>query len=143
MEESFRLLNSGACTEGRRPRVRSSLSKALEFDVVTACKVFDLCEAVRRQPGLPVSAVLAPDELDCLTGMLEGRRILPRSQRGRERPTDARSAVLRLGRRAACIGSKRQPLPGHMKPWQGVVALRQYLQGCCAAIRHRGAAPAA
>ena len=61
--------------------------------------------------------------------VLVERRILPRRLRGRERAAEAATLCGSVGRLAGWLPSRRQPLPGLTKLWQGLTKLRQFTQG--------------
>ena len=135
IEEFFRLLKSGLRVEDRRLQTFDSLSKAMVFDAVTACKLFEVRRVAEEDPERPAEQVLPEEQIECLAGMLRERRILPRTQRGQERAVNARTLCVHIGRLVGFIPSRRQPLPGHMKLWKGLCRLHLYFQAWTAARR--------
>ena len=135
IEEFFRLLKSGLRIEDRRLQTFDSLTKAMVFDAVTACKLFEVRRVAEEDPQRPAEQVLPAEQIECLAGMLREHRILPRTQRGQERAVDARTLCVHIGRLVGFIPSRRQPLPGHMKLWKGLSRLHLYFQAWTAARR--------
>ena len=56
-------------------------------------------------------------------------RVEDRRLRGQERAADAATLCEYVGRLAGFLPSRRQPLPGLTKLWQGLTKLRQFTQG--------------
>ena len=135
IEEFFRLLKSGLRVDDRRLQTFDSLSKAMVFDEVTACKLFEVRRVAEKDPERPAEQVLPPERIECLAGMLREHRILPRTRRGQERVVNARTLCVHIGRLVGFIHSSRQPLPGHMKLWKGLTRLHLCFQAWTAARR--------
>ena len=129
IEEYFKVLKTGARIEDRRLDHADDLRKCLAFDAITAWRVFDLDRLAREQPELPAAKALPKEEIETLD-MLLGH---PGFRSGRNRSADRRSRTIRqvvidIGKLAGFQPSKRQPLPGNIKLWQGYVYLKPAVQ---------------
>ena len=125
IEEYFKVLKSGARIEDRRLDHADDLRKCLAFDAITAWRVFDLDRLAREQPELPAAKALPKEELETLDLLLRdlgfrSRRNPPPDSKNRT----IRQAVTDIGRLAGFQPSRRQPLPGNVKLWQGYVYLK-------------------
>ena len=128
IEEYFRTLKSGCKVEERKPDHADDLRKCLAFDVITACHVFDLARSAREHPEQPSSAVASQDEIDTLRLLLEEIGApWARSPPGQN--PDTRTFVIGLGRIVGFQPSRRQPLPGVQKVWEGNKMLKLVCRG--------------
>ena len=118
IEEFFRVLKSGMRIEDRQLRTAESLQRCLAFDAVNAWRVFELQRYARDAPETPAPEVLSETEMEVIEDFVQGRRLLPASQRERPPPEDIRGWVVRLARIAGFRPWKRQPLPGNQVLWK-------------------------
>ena len=125
IEEYFKVLKSGARIEERRLDHADDLRKCLAFDAITAWRVFDLDRLARVEPDRPAIRVLTREEIETLDLLLEdlGSHARKHQTPDPERQT-IRQTVINIGRLAGFQPSKRQPLPGNIKLWQGYVLLK-------------------
>lgn len=127
IEEYFRVLKTGTRIKDRLVRHAFSLRKCLAFDAITAVRVFDLERLARDKPRMLAAEALSEFEINVLYILLAHRNII----RGRPPPGDVtiREFVIGLGMYAGFIPSKRQPLPGTLKIWQGYTYYQAALEG--------------
>ena len=132
IEEYFKVLKTGTRIEDRRIGYAGGLRKCLVFDAIDAVRVFDIERLARDKPGMPAREALSEFEIDVLYILLEHREII----RARPPPGEVtiRTFVIDLGRYAGFIPSKRQPLPGTLKIWQGWTYYKAALE-CAEAMR--------
>ena len=125
IEAYFKVLKSGARIEERRLDHADDLRKCLAFDAITAWRVFDLDRLARAEPDRPAIRVLTREEIETLDLLLEdlGSHARKHQTPDPERQT-IRQTVINIGRLAGFQPSKRQPLPGNIKLWQGYVLLK-------------------
>ena len=125
IEAYFKVLKSGARIEEHRLDHADDLRKYLAFDAITAWRVFDLDRLARAEPDRPAIRVLTREEIETLNLLLEdlGSHARKHQTPDPERQT-IRQTVINLGRLAGFQPSKRQPLPGNIKLWQGYVLLK-------------------
>ena len=117
IEEYFRVLKTGTRIEDRGLDHADDLRKCLAFDAVTAVRVFDLERLARDNPRMPAIEALERLEIITLYLLLERRNMV--SARPPPEEVDMERFIIDLGRYAGFIPSKRQPLPGTLKIWQG------------------------
>ena len=98
------------------------LKRCLAFDAITAWRVFDLDRMAREKPDAPAFEALPADEIDALYILLLHQRIIPKRP---PKPPDIRTVVTDIARLAGFWPTKRQPLPGNEKLWNGYVKLKQ------------------
>ena len=122
IEEYFRVLKSGTRIEDRRLNQAEDLRKCLAFDAITAWRVFDLERAARHQPQRAADELMSEVEIKVLYAYLRAKGIV----RVRSPPDwvpDMQTFAIDLARSVGFIPSKRQPLPGTPKLWQGMSRL--------------------
>ena len=124
IEEYFKALKSGMGVEDRQFDDADDLRKCLAFDAITACRV--LQRMARDRPDAPADEVADEDEIAVLYLDLAERGMV--KSRVPPENLDVRTFVVDVGRLAGFIPSKRQPLPGTIKIWQGYGYLRAYVQ---------------
>ena len=129
VETWFKTPRSGTRIKDRRLDAADDLRKRLAFDAVTACHVADLTMLARERPETPATGVCPEGDVDLLHTLLEaqGHRGVERMERGGI-PTTVRSFVIDLGRLVGAHPTKRQPLPGVKKVWQGPGRLNWAIQ---------------
>ena len=118
--EFFRVLKTGARIEDRSFDDADDLKRCLAFDAITAWRVFDLDRLAREKPDTPALDALSDD--DALYILLLDQRIIPKRP---PKPPDIRTAVTDIARLVGFRPTKRQPLPGNEKLWNGYVKLKQ------------------
>ena len=123
IERFFHALKQGTRIEDRRLDEADDLRKCLAFDAVTAFKVWDLTHLARTRPDDPAIWHVTVDTIETLRALAahDGFNVA----RGPPNTmTIARFVVLTAGL-AGFHPSKRQPLPGTAKLWEGVRFLYQ------------------
>ena len=116
IERFFHALKVG--TRIRRLDEADDLRKCLAFDAITAFRVWDLSLLARERPDDPASRHVTEDDIRALCASHYASRC----------PGDRRMTIAgcRLtGGLAGFHPSKRQPLPGTQKLWEGVKFLSQ------------------
>ena len=108
--------------ESRRLDDADDLRKCLAFDAITACRV--LQRMARDRPDAPAAEIADHDEIAVLYLDLAERGMV--KSRAPPENLDVRTFVVDIGRLAGFIPSKRQPLPGTIKIWQGYGYLKAY-----------------
>ena len=128
VETWFRNLKAGTRIGDRRPAGAGGLGGRLAFDAVTAVRAAGLTVPARERPGIPAAEALPQEGIDLLRTLLEarGHREVDRTPGGK--PPGIRAAVIDLGRPVGARPSKRQPLPGAEKVWQGLERLSRAVQ---------------
>ena len=122
IERFFHALKVGTRIEDRRLDEADDLRKCLAFDAITAFRVWDLSLLARERPDDPASRHVTEDDIRALCALAShyGFKV-PRGPPGM---TIAGFVVL-TGGLAGFHPSKRQPLPGTQKLWEGVKFLSQ------------------
>ncbi len=128
IETWFKTLKSGTRITDRRLDAADDLRKCLAFDAVTACHVADITMRARERPETPATEVCPERDIHLLHTLLEaqGHRGVERMERGEI--TTIQSFVIDLGRLVGTHPTKRQPLPGVKKVWQGLERLNWAIQ---------------
>ena len=116
-ERFFHALKAGTRIEDRRLDEADDLHKCLAFDAITAFRVWDLALLARERPNDPASRHVTEDDIQALCALAfhHGFKV----PRGPPQMTIAGFVVL-TGGLAGFDPSKRQPLPGTQKLWEGV-----------------------
>ena len=122
IEEFFRVLKTGTRVEDRSFDEAGDLKRCLAFDAITAWRVFDLDRMAREKPDAPAFEALPADEIEALYILLLHQRIIPKRP---PKPPDIRTVVTDIARLVGFWPTKRQPLPGNEKLWNGYVKLKQ------------------
>ncbi len=120
IERFFHALKTGTRIEDRRLDEADDLRKCLAFDAVTAFRVWDLSLLARERPDDPASRHVAEDDIRALRALAAHHGF--KVPRGPPEMTVAGFVVL-TGGLAGFHPSKRQPLPGTQKLWEGVKLL--------------------
>ena len=117
IERFFHALKVGTRIEDRRLDEADDLRKCLAFDAVTAFRVWDLSELARERPGDPADWHVAGCDIRALCALAAhyGFKV----PRGPPEMTIAGFVVL-AGGLAGFHPSKRRPLPGTQKLWEGI-----------------------
>ena len=110
-------LKAGTRVEDRRLDEADGLRKRLAFDAVTAFRVWDLSLLARERPDDPAERHVTREDVTalCVLAAHHGFKV----PRGPPDMTIASFVVL-TGGLAGFHPSKRQPLPGTQKLWEGV-----------------------
>ena len=116
IEEFFRILKTGTRVEDRRLDHADDLRKCLAFDSVTAWRVMDLERRARDTPDTPATELFSEHEIGVLYILLRHYHVIRAPP---ESTPDIRAFVVDLARLVGFIPSKRQPLPGTQKLWEG------------------------
>ena len=127
IEEYFKALKVGTRIKDRRLNLADDLRKCLAFDAITACGVMSIERLARSEPDAPARAVVHEDEVRVLAVHMSkpghrGKRGPPGPD-----PTIARFAV-DTARLAGFIPTKRQPMPGTKKLWEGYMLLSLFVE---------------
>ncbi len=122
IERFFHALKVGTRIEDRRLDEADDLRKCLAFDAITAFRVWDLSLLARERPDDPASRHVTEDDIRALCALAS--RYGFKVPRGPPDMTIAGFVVL-TGGLAGFHPSKRQPLPGTQKLWEGVKFLSQ------------------
>ena len=121
IEEFFRTLKTGSELHKRQFDDVADLVKCMAFDAITAWRVFDLQRMAKHEPDRLASKVFDAMEIQALRLLLHhiNRRHTIRP------PPDltVRQYMVDIGRLAGFSPSKRQPVPGTKKIWQGTEQL--------------------
>ena len=117
IERFFHALKVGTRIEDRRLDEADDLRKCLAFDAITAFRVWDLSILARERPNDPANRHVTEDDIEALCALAShyGFKV----PRGPPEMTIAGFVVL-TGGLAGFHPSKRQPLPGTQKLWEGV-----------------------
>lgn len=128
IETWFKTLKSGTRIKDRRLNAADDLRKCLAFDAVTACHVADITMRARERPETPATDICPEKDVRLLLTLLafQGHREIFNMTAGM--PPDIRTFVIDLGRRVGAHPTKRQPLPGVKKVWQGLERLNWGIQ---------------
>ncbi len=117
IERFFHALKVGTRIEDRRLDEADDLRKCLAFDAITAFRVWDLSLLARERPDDPAGRHVAREDVTALCALAAHHGF--KVPRGPPDMTIARFVVL-TGGLAGFHPSKRQPLPGTQKLWEGV-----------------------
>ncbi len=117
--EHFRALRTGTGIRDRRPDAAGDLRGCLAFDAMTAFRVRDLQLPARESPDSPAERHVSPESggavvIHAAYGRVIGQRAPPEPDM-----TVARHLTPVAGP-AGFRPTKRRPLPGTRKPWQGL-----------------------
>ena len=120
IERFFHALKVGTRIEDRRLDEADDLRKCLAFDAITAFRVWDLALLARERPNDPASRHVTKGDIQALCALASHNGF--KVPRGPPEMTIAGFVVL-TGGLAGFHPSKRQPLPGTQKLWEGVKIL--------------------
>ena len=135
IERFFHALKTGTRIEDRRLDEADDLRKCLAFDAITAFRVWDLALLAREKPNDPAILYVAPVEVKALAALAMERSFkIPRGPP--EAMTISEFAVLVAGQ-AGFHPSKRQPLPGTQKLWEGLKILSNAIFGHFAILKSK------
>ncbi len=120
IERFFHALKTGTRIEDRKLDRADDLGKCLAFDAITAFRVWDLALLAREKPADPAGKYVPADEIKVLQALAWKHGFC----KSRDPPemTMERYVVLTAGQ-AGFHPSKRQPLPGTQKLWEGLQIL--------------------
>jgi len=113
-------LKQGTRTGDRRLDHADDLRKCLAFDAITAFRVWDLSLLARGRPDDPATRHVTREDVTALCALAARHGF--KAPRGPPDMTVARFVVLAAGL-AGFHPSRRQPLPGTRKLWEGVKLL--------------------
>ena len=128
MKTWFRTLKTGTRIKDRRLDHADDLRKCIAFDAITACHFADLTVLAQERPETPATEIFPVEDIDLLHTMLEaqGHPDVQRAPAGQ--PPEIQAVVIDLGRLVGAHPTKRQPLPGAKKVWQGLERLNWAVQ---------------
>ena len=92
----------------------------LAIQAVIAWRVFELDRAARETPDRPADEIMSQDEIYMLYLGLHDYRII-RSRAPPDFIPDLRTLAINLVRYVGFFPSKRQPMPGAAKLWEGIM----------------------
>ena len=124
IEEYFKALKVGIQINDRRLDHADDLRKCLAFDAVTACTVMTMGRLARSEPQTPARQGFHTDEIYVLAAHMS----MPNHRKHHGPPDHGQTMddfVVKTARLAGFIPSKRQPLPGSIKLWEGYLYLRR------------------
>ncbi len=117
--ERFRALRTGTGIRDRRPDAAGDLRGCLAFDAMNAFRVRDLQLPARESPDSPAEPHVSPESGGAVVIHAAYGRVI-----GQRAPPEPDMTVARhLTPVAGLAGfrpTKRRPLPGTRKPWQGL-----------------------
>ena len=117
IERFFHALKVGTRIEDRRLDDADDLRKCLAFDAITAFRVWDPALLARERPDDPARLHVAKDHVGMVCALAARRGFkVPRGPP----EMDIRTFVVLAAGQAGFHPSKRQPLPGAQKVWEGV-----------------------
>ena len=121
IERYFYALKNGTLIKDRRLDHADDLKKRVAFDAITAFRVWDLALLACEKPDDPARRHVAQDDIYTVCFLAEDRGFkVPRGPP----EMDIRTFVVLAAGLAGFHASKRQPLPGTRKLWQGLKILR-------------------
>ena len=118
----FHALKVGTRIGDRRLDEADDPRKCLAFDAITAFRVRNLTFPARERPDDPARMYAGPDEIEVLFALAAS--LGPTPPRGPPDPDVGTFVVLTAGL-AGFHPSKRQPMPGNRKLWQGRSRFRE------------------
>ena len=127
IEEYFSALKTGTRIKDRKLNAADDLRRCLAFDAITACTVMSVERLARSAPDTPAKTVVHDDEIHVLA--VHMAKPNHRKQRGPPDPDQAIAEfAVNTARLAGFIPSKRQPLPGTRKLWEGYLILSLFVE---------------
>ncbi len=117
----FRTLRSGTGGRDRRLDTADGPPRRLASGAVTACRVAGITMLARERPDTPATEACPEEDIRLPPTLLsaQGHREVTTMADGK--PPDIRTFVIDLGRPVGAHSTKRQPLPGVKKVWQGLL----------------------
>ncbi len=119
IEEYFRALKTGTRIKDRRLDAADDLRRCLAFDAITAFRVWDLQLLARESPDSPADRHVSPESGGAVVIHAAYERVI-----GQRAPPEPDMSVARYVTLVAGLAgfrpTKRQPLPGTQKLWQGL-----------------------
>ena len=122
----FHALKVGTRIKDQRLDEADDLRKCLALNAITAFRVRNLTFLARERPDDPARMYAGPDGVGVLLALAAS--LGPTPPRGPPDP-DVRTFVALTAGLAGFHPSKRQPMPGNRKLWQGMVALSGGVMG--------------
>ena len=119
-------LKVGTRTGDRRLDEADGPPKCLALNAITAFRVWDLTFLARERPDDPARMYAGPDETGVLFALAAS--LGPTPPRGPPDP-DVRTLPVLTAGLAGFHPSKRRPMPGNRKLWQGMVAFSGGVMG--------------
>ncbi len=127
IEEYFKALKVGTRIRDRRLDDADDLRKCLAFDAVTACTVRSIERLARSEPETPARTVVHEDEITVLAVHMSKPN--HRKQRGPPDPDqNIADFAVNVARVAGFIPTRRQPMPGTQKLWEGYMFLSLFVE---------------
>ena len=128
IERFFHALKTGTRIEDRRLDEADDLKKCLAFDAITAFRVWDLTWLARTRANDLAHEYVPPHDIEMLCALTRFYQL--KSVRGPPGPDmDIEKFVILTAGLAGFHPSKRQPLPGTQKLWEGSQILTQSVTG--------------
>ena len=117
----FRTLRSGTGGRDRRLDTADGPRRRLASGAVTACRVAGITMPARERPDTPATEACPEEGIRLPPTLLsaQGHREITTMDDGT--PPDIRTFTIDLGRLVGAHPTKRQPLPGVKKVWQGLL----------------------
>ena len=135
IEEYFRTLKTGCQIEERQFDDADDLLKCMAFDAITAWRVLDLQRLAKYEPDRLASEIIDEDEIKIQRVLLS--QIHHRYDIRPPPDLTIRQYVVDVGRLAGFNPTKKQPIPGTKKLWQGEKDLK-YAVRTYEAMNQRG-----
>ncbi len=127
IEEWFAALKTGTRIKDRRLNAADDLRRCLAFDAVTACTVMSVERLARSAPDTPARTAVHVDEIHVLAVHMAK----PNHRKQRDPPDPQQTIAdfaVNTARLAGFIPSRRQPIPGTHKLWEGYLILSLFVE---------------
>ena len=117
IEEYFRTLKTGCQIEKRQFDYAGDLLKCMAFDAISSWRVLDLQRLAKNEPDRPAISII--DEVEIKVQRVLLHHIDHRVEICPPPDLTIRQYVVDVGRLAGFSPTKKQPVPGTKKIWQG------------------------
>ena len=127
IEEYFAAVKTGTRIKDRRLNAADDLRRCLAFDAVTACTVMSVERLARSAPDTPARTAVHVDEIHVLAVHMAK----PNHRKQRDPPDPQQTIAdfaVNTARLAGFIPSRRQPIPGTHKLWEGYLILSLFVE---------------